>query len=460
MITPQPFPKRSDYRALLRRIAGYILTLLVAATLAACGGGGGNSSVVGNDPNQQDPDNGDPNNGDPNNGDPNPGTGGSNLPIDPVSGIPTTGSAACLYILDEDITSPTQLVNSPSACDYVLDGWVEVRSDLLIEPGVGIRANANATLVIEGGRVIADGTAELPIVMDGQAHTAGFWNGINFRNGRESVFDHFHVADAGQVCAILFCPDVGFILDEVTVSFTNSSVSNSYVIGMNITDDTELTAFSNNRFFGNGSAGLVIGAENVPMMDAESDYSGGSLPNAIPMLRVSNGGHNQGRVYRWKKLSSPYYIPSYFDPAGGRWIIEPGVEIVMGEEAWITIEGNAVVEAVGTAAEPIIIRGNQPNSGYWKNIRFRDSPWESNRFEHVDIRHWGNRGGVVSAFSAFDLNDSRMTLDNVSITNGRGAGVLCDEPTLFSDGSFVRLVSNVRIDSTTSTLVDSDCQDF
>ena len=381
------------------------------------------------------------------------------LPMNAQTGIPTTGSGECTFVLDDDISSPTRLVNTDADCDYRLMGWVEIRSDLVIEPGVGIRADADARIVVDGGRIVADGTASSPIVMDGNAHTAGYWQGIDIQRGRESTFNHFHLVDAGQVCPIIFCPDVGFEIDEVRISITNSSVSNSFVLGMSISEDTELVAFSNNRFFNNQEAGLAIHPELVPMLDTDSNYSGGAFPNTIPMVQVSSGEHSRGIVYRWKNLEAPYFIGGFFTPEGGRWVVDPGVEIVMDEQAWIVVEGNAVVEMNGTPSQPITIRGRQSSPGYWDGIRFRDSPWEDNQFVNVNILDFGNTENLLSTRAAIDMNDSALRLENVTIGNGVGNGILCDEPTSFSEGSFISL-TNVDITGISGVRIDADCRIF
>ena len=53
-------------------------------------------------------------------------------------------------------------------------------------------------------------------------------------------------------------------------------------------------------------------------------------------------------------------------------------------------------------------------------------------------------------------------LDNVNISNGLGSGINCDEPIGggFSEGSFVRILSNVQITGITDVMIDSDCNIF
>jgi len=292
-------------------------------------------------------------------------------PVQPTAQAPNaTDTGDCTYTLSSDITSPTNLENTAAYCDYELSGWVEVRSLLTIEPGVVVRAGPDSRIVVEGGEIQAVGTAQNRIVFEGASHVQGYWSGIAIRFGRPTVFDYVDIKDAGQVCSIIFCPDVGFIAEDVTLSFTNSSVSNSYVIGMSITDSVDLRAFSNNRFFGNASFGLAVYAEGIPLLDTASDYRGIGNENGVTGVAVGGYEQTSGGVFQWKKLNTPYLITGYFNVYGGILRLDPGVEILFGDGAWMTIEDNGVFQALGTAAEPVVLRGYQPEPGYWEIMSY------------------------------------------------------------------------------------------
>lgn len=196
--------------------------------------------------------------------------------------------------------------------------------------------------------------------------------------------DYVDIKDAGQVCSISFCPDVGVYIDNTTLSFTNSSVSNSYVIGMSIASDTRIEAFSNNRFYGNALTGLYMAVELIPKLDAASDYYGVAAANGNPYVGVSSGAQESGDVFRWKALNAPYYIRAYLDIEGGILELQPGVELVFGSEAWMTVEGNGVLKALGTATDPIIFRGSQARPGHWDGIRMSDTNFNTN-IQHCRI---------------------------------------------------------------------------
>ncbi|MBX2840022.1 MAG: hypothetical protein KTR35_24410 [Gammaproteobacteria bacterium] len=386
--------------------------------VTSCGGGGGNLGALDDDAG---------------------GSGGSS---------DSGGSGGCTYVLSEDISSPTTLVNTASYCDYELDGWVEVRSVLNIEPGVVVQAKADARIVVDGGEVQADGTAQNRIVFEGLSHVSGYWRGIDIIGGRASVFDHVDVKDAGQVCHISFCPDAGFIIDDISISITNTTVSNSYVHGMSIFDDVNLTAFSNNRFFGNVWAGLVIEAELVPILDSDSDYLGVGDENGQPFVRISSGRQERGEVFRWKSLNAPYFIGSYFYVEGGILYLEPGVEIVFGEDAWLNVEGNGVIQSMGTEGSPNLFRGLVEQPGYWDGIELYDSPWPENTFSYTTISHTGSLENLSSTYAALRLEESQVTLIRSRFVDNDQWGIWCNEdrhpyePSIIYDGLGNQFVRN------------------
>lgn len=357
-------------------------------------------------------------------------------PTDPTNPTPTppnpNDDGTCTYVLSKDITVPSTLVNTPNLCDYTLEGFVEVSSTLTIEPGVVIRAKQDAILWVDGGQVLAVGTPEQRIVMEGLNHIAGYWDGIRYTEGRESKFEYFDLKDAGQVCTILWCPDAALILDDVTVSFANSTVSNSYVHGLHATGDVLFTKFENNRFYNNIWAGIVIDGEYASVLDSASDYSGGAEPNGTPYVLLASGDLETGAERVWKKLNAPYLIGGYLGIEGGVVTLEPGVTVVFGESDWITVRGNGELRAIGTPTERITFKGLKEEAGYWDGITFWDSDWEKNELSYVTIQHSGSTGKALNAFGAIRLRyQSTLTINNSIISDNAQHAIACDEQSSF-----------------------------
>ncbi len=395
----------------------------LSLSLAGCGGG---DSAVANDPSPT-----------------------------PTPAPPTQPDGDCTYVLTENITVPSRLVDTPNLCDYRLEGLVDIKSRLVIEPGVVVRAAKDAYLRIDGGEIQAVGDAANRIVFEGESHVQGFWSGIHFISARESVFDYVDIKDGGQVCDVLFCPDVGFLVDAVTFSMSNSTVSNSYVIGASIDDDVNLKRFENNKFYGNVLSGLSIGIELVPNLDTASDYRGELQPNGIPYVDLgATAEQSSGGRFEWKKLNAPYRL-GMVTISGGLTALQPGVEIVMRDEAWLDIEGNGVLRAEGTAEAPVIIRGQTERPGAWVGMQLRNT--EDNLLSHTRLLHTGNSDGLIGNFTAVDMEEAKLEIVDSVIADGAGWGVRCDEPTLFSESSELTRGPNVAFQNMGAPEIDSDC---
>lgn len=92
--------------------------------------------------------------------------------------------------------------------------------------------------------------------------------------------------------------------------------------------------------------------------------------------------------------------------------IEPGVTICMKANAKISINQNGSMKAIGTAALPITIKGEQPTAGYWSCIDFGFSNSTNNQLVYVKISDGAidsNRPGMVYMGSDSQLNIDHCT---------------------------------------------------
>ena len=138
---------------------------------------------------------------------------------------------------------------------------------------------------------------------------------------------------------------------------------------------------------------------------------------------------SEGKEFRWKKLNAPYLIADEVDfgAYGGTLILDPGVEMVFGKDGGLTIDGNGVLKAIGTAAAPIVFKGLVEEPGYWDGITIWDSPWEGNELSYVQMQHSGSTGAGLPAEGAVSLRyDSRVNINNSVISDNAQYGVTCD----------------------------------
>lgn len=69
--------------------------------------------------------------------------------------------------------------------------------------------------------------------------------------------------------------------------------------------------------------------------------------------------------------------------------VEPGVEIIMSAQNWMHISNKSSLVMVGTADDPIIIRGEHDVAGFWLQLNI-DSSSPLNEIGHVIFKNAGN----------------------------------------------------------------------
>ena len=400
-----------------------LIALAIVVSISACGGGNPTT--------------------DPPGGGGNPGGGGGGTTP------PATGQ--CANVFSADITVPSRLVNGTADCDYLLKGFVYIKSLLVIEPGVVVKADKDAVIWIEGGDLIAVGTAANRITLQGFSPLQGYWDGINISTRAGEVrLEYVDIKDAGQTCSTTGCRPAalsGFGGGQVTLK--NSTISNSYVNGAIL--ENWLVGFSNNRFFNNRWHGLVIDADRVGLLDVNSDYAGGAQPNGFAGIRLF-GASEVTRAVTWKKLNAPYFLNSYVKVSNVL-TLEPGLRLI-GDDGWLDIEPGGTLRAIGTAAEPIEFTGVAQTPGIWDGIQFSVyNTGRGNRLEYVKLSYGGGgtnelvTNGLITNYSA------GIYIANSSIQHSSRWGISCTD----KDEALVQLGPGNTFGDNAFGDVDPDC---
>ncbi len=402
-----------------------LIALAVAVSLSACGSGNPTTT--------------------PPIGGENPGGGGGGGGTTP----PATGQ--CASLLNADITVPSRLVNGPAACDYLLKGFVYIKSLLVIDPGVVVKADKDAVIWIEGGDLIAVGTAASRITLQGFSPLQGYWDGINISTRAGEVrLEYVDIKDAGQTCATSGCRPAalsGYGGGQVTLK--NSTISNSYVYGAIL--ENWLVEFSNNRFYNNRWHGLVIDADRVGLLDAPSDYVGGVQPNGFAGVALQ-GGSEVTKAVTWKKLNAPYSLGSFVEVKNVL-TLEPGVKLI-GDGGWLDIEPGGTLRAIGTAAEPIEFTGITQTPGAWDGIQFSVyNTGRANRLEYVKLSYGGGEKSELVTNGLITNYSAGIYIANSSIQFSSRWGISCTD----KDEALVQLGPGNTFGSNAYGDVDPDC---
>ena len=103
--------------------------------------------------------------------------------------------------------------------------------------------------------------------------------------------------------------------------------------------------------------------------------------------------------------------------------IEPGVVIEFEENAGLGIYDGGIIQAAGTAAEPIEFKGTTARSGWWRGIHI-ETKSSSNTLAHVKIAHAGaNYVYCCNEVASVFLKEAEIVLDHLELSLGDGFGI-------------------------------------
>lgn len=385
---------------------------------------------------------------------PNPNPNPTPSPTPTPNPTPTPAPGTCANRLSGviDLTVATVMTNGPAACDYLIDGYLNVTSVLTIEPGTVVRFGQDAEVRIsEGGVLNSVGTPGARIRLEGLNKTRGYWDGLSFGGGaRESRIEYTDIESAGQTGYLKNGAGISGI--DGILTFRNNTVSGSYAHGMVIPSDDRLLvrSFAGNRFFDNVGFGLKVSATQTGVLDAASDYLGGNQPNGLPYVKI-----DWDDVYgdtTWRKIDAPYFVSIALYYKGGLLTVEPGVRVVMDDGATLNIHGGAI-RAVGTAQDPIVFTGVTQQKGSWDGIDFFYSRHDANVLQNVRVLYGGGNGANVYVGHGSSL---RISDSHVAHSSGYG---LCLESLDFGNAyATLDVGSGMTYESNAAGNVNLECE--
>lgn len=299
--------------------------------------------------------------------------------------------------------------------DYIVTDQYNVRATLTIEPGTIVAFEAEAGLHVRGeGTLLADGTAEAPILLTGTEEERGWWDGIYIdeTESTDHLLNHVTIEYGGQDDpANQYNP--GFALriggpsatsgqqdsDVHYATVTNTTLRQSAGYGLFIRGNAEVE-FANNTLTENalGAARVVMQAADV--FDEASEFAG----NDRDLIMLTHG------TWEDAALVNPgdgirYLLGSAQEDPDNAWMnvsasltIDPGVVVSFTYRSDLTIEEEGRLIAEGTEAEPILFTGEESVPGFWGGLAFDGS--SNNSLDYVTVEYGGDRAGANLATSS------------------------------------------------------------
>lgn len=388
-----------------------LFALTFVTAIAACGGGGGGSGVP------VDPENVE-------NG--NPGSE-QNEPVVINTGIIMGPCSADLKEILDTASTSVRLSDLGSGCDYFVEDFASIRTDLTVDAGVAFLMGDGASLVMRGNAVEMNGTASQPIVFQGVDNVPGAWEGlaINGPTGQISSASLNYVSVSGA--SGTGRNDAALDVISTDLSMTNSSIILSsgnavYVEG----SGTEIVEFNANSFNSNQGHPLVLSTIRLAEgLDASSDFVGASSPNAKPEVLIdSRTGVNTsfGPPVIIKDIDTEYLFNDSLDMGSGGLVIEAGVDIRFAPDEGLKSDGTFY--ALGEPARPITFGLRSGATGDWQGLTLSGTSVIDN-FEVIGGGSGqGSLGGSVS-IPNLSFGTALVRLSNGVITNSRGFGFFC-----------------------------------
>jgi len=122
-------------------------------------------------------------------------------------------------------------------------------------------------------------------------------------------------------------------------------------------------------------------------------------------------------------------------------IIEPGTTIEFEENSGMGVYDNGSIQAIGTSAQPITLRGKSAARGYWRGIHIETNTLD-NQMDHVNISDAGsNYVYCCNGAATIYLKGGKLSIKNSTLSDGENIGIYAN------GGADLREYENVTIQS-------------
>jgi hypothetical protein len=319
-------------------------------------------------------------------------------------------------------------INNPALPDYVVNANVSVNAELEIKPGVVIAFARDTRLEVNdnGGILLAKGDSLKPIRLIGKESTKGFWSGIIFRSqSTANTLEWVEIAHAGS--KQLFSGKKAALglasVSKAQLSIKHCLFEKNDGYGVFVEHGALLGAFVSNTFKDNTESGIILDAPNVGRLDYNSIFTGGNGRNAVEIM-ASSLSKNVTTEVVWGgfKDKTPYRVLESLSVEGNLKLM-PGVILEMSRDSRLSVD-EGYINAKGTQASKIIIRGVENQPAYWRGI-ICFSTSQLNVFEYAEI----SGGGSIALVSGKKTNiavygsQAKMQIRNSKISGSGGYGL-------------------------------------
>lgn len=313
---------------------------------------------------------------------------------------------------------------NPDGVDYIVECDAEVTNGTLtIEPGVIIEFKTSARLIIKDmGIIKANGTDTKHIIMRGTSSATGAWDGVSIEsNNSGNQMSYVEVLNAGETEN--FNTSVGgFSYDKKTavavygkLSIKNCIVKGSGGDGISFSTEATVLGFENNTLTQNARYPIVTYCGHINAMNFATCTLTGNTQSYIAVFSTSSNNEVE-ETTTFKATSIPFLAINdlYFQ---SDLTFDAGAVLVFQNDLGLGIQGNGRILTNGTAAKPVIWRGESEVAGYWRGCLV-NTVNPLNVLNHTIIADAGSSENAYStgktSLAVGSVVEAKLTINNIS----------------------------------------------
>lgn len=337
-----------------------------------------------------------------------------------------------------DLDSDKVLENTDQAVDYLVTCGISVKGNIQIEPGTVIAFEDDTHFDISTGSLTAIGNMDEPIIFRGVESQKGYWSGLWFAsNSANNQLEYVTIQDAGKDWIKCCDEPASVTVDDGQLRLKNVTMKNGGGIGLTLTGSATLVGLTDVVITTHDDYPIHTNVNHLTNFDGTgSDFSG----NAKDFILVKTETLNT--PITWKETNIPYLLEGGNMDIHDNLTIEAGVELNIREDGAFIVEEEGSLTIEGTSSKPVVIKGEQEAKGYWKGI-WVETNSSKNSFENLELSDAGKTWiKCCDPSASIKLDDGQLALNNVTISNGQGHGIIANNAAVLSAYSNVTITSH------------------
>lgn len=332
---------------------------------------------------------------------------------DPIGGGGDDGNAT-KTLTSSDFASALTLEDRNDGVDYIINDVIFVNNALTIRPGVTIQFGDQAGLdVTETGSIEAKGTATLPITFTAELKSKGGWKGILIEStSLRNVFQHVTLEYGGGES---WGNDVQGGLGtwaDAALNLDNCLFRNNRLRALSFyqSEDVDIRSLENCRFE-NNDLPIKIDPASLHQIGTTNTFADNN--NVIEVYENNVFDFEEsGLTKTWKAQTIPYRFLGEVSIADNNVTIEAGTTLEFEEQAYLWVDDEGSLTAIGTVTAPITFTGVLKTAGSWGGIGYNFTQSSRNILDNVVMEYAGGSAYEFENGAIYMWAQPKVTIRN------------------------------------------------